>query len=696
MVMRAVLLAVLAASTTAAAAAAAAALPPPLSLVDPFIGSGGLGFGAGSHNPGAQIPFGSFRLGPDTALRVANTTFVQPSFDHFGGYAHADNAIVAFSHMHLVGAGIGDLGNFGVMPVRLDHPAAHTTDAKLSRILATPEGHAAALDHAMETAAPGYYAVRLAPPLDANVSLIATGSHNGTHVYEFRSDPNGGAACGVLVDVCHTAMGDGAAACQDAHVSVSAAASNSVIVTASLRMAGGLTKRAPNGGVPLFFAARVHVPAGAVPATRLWANGSVLPVGVANASHRNGSLGAWVEMPCKSAAAVADPTAATTTTIVRVDAALSFIDVQHALANLGDMNRAAPTLRAHANALWLERLSAVNVTTESTSTDGASETKEKQDLLVKFYTALYHANLAPSIYDEGGEFRSFGDTARDAPSTRLQRVDPGQGHAMSDMSIWDIHRTQLPWLSLTAPSVFADVLLSLQRMMEQGSGDLPRWPLLNIYTGCMIGSHAFVTFAETVRKQQTMALARLNITAIFAAMRRTATTQRPQSGRPCVSNYSSLGYVPDGCASHAASLTLSYAFDDDAVATVAASLGKNEDAAYFRNRSRQAYRLLWDAPRQLLCPRRVSGALKCPWAPALAYPFENMYTEGDGLQWLWFVPHDPEGLVQLFAEPNAFVDKLHRFFLDARPVSQGGKWAAGTFLANAWYWAGNEVCESCV
>ena len=34
-----------------------------LKYVDPFIGSGGIGFGAGSLNPGAQIPFGSYRLG---------------------------------------------------------------------------------------------------------------------------------------------------------------------------------------------------------------------------------------------------------------------------------------------------------------------------------------------------------------------------------------------------------------------------------------------------------------------------------------------------------------------------------------------------------------------------------------------------------------------------------------------------------
>ena len=66
----------------------------------------------------------------------------------------------------------------------------------------------------------------------------------------------------------------------------------------------------------------------------------------------------------------------------------------------------------------------------------------------------------------------------------------------ADMSLWDIHRTQLPWLSLTQPTRFRDILSSLQHMAQQGSGDIPKWPLLNTYTGCMIGSHAWVTFAE--------------------------------------------------------------------------------------------------------------------------------------------------------------------------------------------------------
>ena len=39
-------------------------------------------------------------------------------FQHFGGYSDADHHLRAFSHMHLVGAGVMDMGIFGVLPIQ--------------------------------------------------------------------------------------------------------------------------------------------------------------------------------------------------------------------------------------------------------------------------------------------------------------------------------------------------------------------------------------------------------------------------------------------------------------------------------------------------------------------------------------------------------------------------------------------------
>lgn len=47
-----------------------------------------------------------------------------------------------------------------------------------------------------------------------------------------------------------------------------------------------------------------------------------------------------------------------------------------------------------------------------------------------------------------------------------------------DMSLWDIHRSQTPWLVLVAPERARDTTNSLVTMFQQG-GKLPRWPLGN-------------------------------------------------------------------------------------------------------------------------------------------------------------------------------------------------------------------------
>ena len=652
------------------------------SWVNPLLGSGGLGFGAGSHNPGAQVPFGILRLGPDTVQRVGNATVDLP-FEHYGGYSYGDNTIVAFSHTHLVGAGVGDLGNFGMMPFSASGP--HELASLIS-------DHGAPLNHSLESASPGLYAIHFAGL--AHVEVVASGTHSGSHQYSFTTSAH--STCGALLDVCHTAMGDGATACKNATVDVSYTAGY-IEVAASMAMRGSLTKRALTGSVPLHFVARLDH-ASQMTAS-LWKAGAPLPDGTLHAAG-DGSLGAILHGACTAIGAL------------HVDVAISFISVEHARRNLAGQPHARSRLQT--TDAWAAQMSVVDVESAA-STD--------QALLTKFHTSVFHTYLAPSIYDENGDYMSFGSNS----TLRTLQDDPADqrlAHAFTDMSLWDIHRTQLPWLSLTQPRVFRDVLGSLQAMAMQGSGDIPRWPLLNTYTGCMIGSHAWVTFAEAVAKNQSQGL---NMTWLYESMVAGATTERPHSGRVSVANYTHWMFVPSEVHAQAASLTLSYAFDDAAVATVASSLGKRTEAAVFFNRSRAAYKLLWDPSRQLLCPRSVEQhRVVCPLDAALPYPFETRYTEGehgtnptgadfaelssspetswrvvchrtvsgvpsvwppgDALQWLWFVPHDPSGLVALFPSGDAFVSKLHAFLHASMSIKQGGKWAGGSVLANGWYW----------
>jgi putative alpha-1,2-mannosidase len=65
---------------------------------------------------------------------------------------------------------------------------------------------------------------------------------------------------------------------------------------------------------------------------------------------------------------------------------------------------------------------------------------------------------------------------------KIHTLDKGQDFWYSDMSIWDVHRTEFPWLGLTKPDVLTDIVRSLVQMGEQG-GAIPRWPIANGYTG---------------------------------------------------------------------------------------------------------------------------------------------------------------------------------------------------------------------
>ncbi|MBP7939186.1 MAG: glycoside hydrolase family 92 protein, partial [Parabacteroides sp.] len=74
-----------------------------IQYVDPFIGTGFHG-----HTfPGATRPFAMVQLSPDTHIM---------GWDASSGYHYDDRQIYAFSHTHLSGTGIGDLGDVALLP----------------------------------------------------------------------------------------------------------------------------------------------------------------------------------------------------------------------------------------------------------------------------------------------------------------------------------------------------------------------------------------------------------------------------------------------------------------------------------------------------------------------------------------------------------------------------------------------------
>ncbi len=172
--------------------------------------------------------------------------------------------------------------------------------------------------------------------------------------------------------------------------------------------------------------------------------------------------------------------------------------------------------------------------------------------------------------------------------------------------------------------------------------------------------------------------------------------------RPDVDNFYKYGYVLNGDAHDAASLTLEYAFDHAAVANGAAAAGRADVAARFAPYA-SYYKHAWEPSTQLMCARNETGDFFCPAEPWLIYPIGDSYTEGDAWQWRWFAPQvrrtatraraalqcthtgalqDGYGVVDLFPSVAAYNDELYAFLYLEKD------WIFGNALPNAWYWCG--------
>ncbi len=137
------------------------------SWVDPFIGTGG----HGHTYPGAVVPFGMVQLSPDGDVE---------GWDWCSGYHDSDRNLMGFSHTHLSGTGIGDMGDVLLMPFTgeefwtpgpKDNPDA---------------GFRSRFDKNTEEASPGYYAVDL---LDHQVKVELTATERaGFQRYTFPVD----------------------------------------------------------------------------------------------------------------------------------------------------------------------------------------------------------------------------------------------------------------------------------------------------------------------------------------------------------------------------------------------------------------------------------------------------------------------------------------------------------------------------
>lgn len=326
-----------------------------------------------------------------------------------------------------------------------------------------------------------------------------------------------------------------------------------------------------------------------------------------------------------------------------IKVALSSVSETNALANLAveqnDFDFDAQVARSRA--AWNKLFSTITI-----------ETPDADQKKI-FYTALYHASIHPSTFsDIDGRSKGF----------KHQPVTNAGFTTYTILSLWDTFRAQMPLLELTRPMVTNDTIKSGLSQFRQ-TGQLPIWELVGNETGSMIGHHAIPVIASAMLK----GIGDFDKAEAWAALVAAANDTR-QGGKV----YQEQGWIPCDKERVALCKVLEYCYNDWCVAQVAKALGKNEEYAAFLKRSKN-WQNVFDPTSGFFRPKRSDGTWLEPFDPLKYHgpTVQAHFVEGNAWQWLWFVPHDPDGLIKALGGKNAFVTKLDALFHD--PV--GGKYA---------------------
>ncbi len=604
--------------------------------VDVFAGTrpGPGTFGGGHNFPGAAVPFGMVQWSPDTA----------PSAPHSGGYDHRDRHISGFSLTHLSGAGCALYGDFPFLP-------------STEPLTASPASPSGGLDgrfqpgfsHAAEAGRPGYYSVHLNPVRGGAIEAELTATtRTGMARFTFPSSPH----ASVLIDAGGSAQPD-----DFAEVQVDPAA-REISGTASSGLFCGQRPR-----YRVYFAAVFNR---RFAAYGTWRRNQLEPGGTVASD----SQGPASNPPttAQAGAYASFDTEGDRTVLARVG--VSFVSVEDARANLAAESGSAGfgTIAARASRRWNQALGRVRVS-------GGSRRH-----LDTFYTALYHALLAPRTFsDVNGAYPGMDGTVHRARG-RTQ---------YADFSGWDVYRTEIPLLAMLVPKRAADMVRSLLADAAQ-SGCLPRWPYANGQGMTMVGDSADPMIAAAAAFGATG----FDRAAALAAMVKGATEPCASANgeyveRQGLAAYLALGYVPFDLDTNvrnansiygspesvwgSAATSLEYYVDDFAIAQFAArALGDRSTYAAFIRRSGE-WRRLFDPATGMVEPRYASGAFP--------QPYDNLrgggFVEGNSAQYTWMVPQDPAGLSRAMGGTAKAASRLDAFLR----VLNGG--AGGTHTGHA-------------
>jgi predicted alpha-1,2-mannosidase len=559
--------------------------------------------GTGGHGhtfPGAVVPHGMVQPSPDTRI---------DGWDACAGYYYADSTINGFSQNHLSGTGCCDLGDVLIMPT------VGTQQWNTAGVVGQTLPYASAFDHANEIAEPGYYSVTLDR---YNVKAEITAAERGAY-YRFtfpESDQSG-----FIIDMDYSLNRQ-----RDGHMEIKAISDTEI--TGSKTTYGWAPEQTIN------FYAKFSKP---FTFTKVSEKVDTVVDGKP-----------WSGEICKGLlqfATKADEE-------VTVQVGISAVDIDGARNNVTTSlaDKSFDAVKDEARGKWNDFLSKIDVTTPNDSARTI------------FYTALYHTGISPYIFSDA-DGRYLGMDGKIHHTT-------GDTPIYTIFSLWDTFRAFHPLKTITDPDLNGDFVRSILSKGEQG-GILPKWELNGNYTGCMIGYHAVPVIVDAYMKgyrgfdaekalEQCVRTATYDeeVLAGIHGDRRIAEIELMPKSKYYKNE---LGYIPSDKENESVAKGLEYAYNDWCIARFAEALGNDSIMKVFDERAGY-YRNYYDAESGFMRGKLSDGTWREPFNPRGSNHRDDDYCEGTAWQWLWFVPHDVEGLIDLMGGRDKFEAKLDSLF----------------------------------
>lgn len=355
---------------------------------------------------------------------------------------------------------------------------------------------------------------------------------------------------------------------------------------------------------------------------------------------------------------------------IEVKLGLSYTSVENAKLNYMAEAEGKSFDKAHKEAVaaWADAIGRIEVK------GGTEESR------IKFYTGLYHCLLGRGLAsDVNGAYPKNDGTVGQIELGKDGK--PVHNHYNTD-AIWGGYWNLTPLWALAYPEYYGDWCAS-QLLVYKDAGWLGDGIACSKYVSGVGTNMVSIALAGAYNS----GIRTFDINAAYEASRKDNLEWRGRiegAGKMDVQQFVEKGYVPyvddpgfvahSGGATFSISHTLEYGFSAYATAQMAKQLGYDEDYRKLMELS-DGWAKVFDDNLKLVRPRLADGSFIDNFDP---YESWRGFQEGNAMQYSFFVPQNPDSLVNRMGR-DSFNERLDGIFTEARKTIFGGGKVAYAF-----------------